>query len=99
MRPVEKDLERLLQRRVDGFKADMRLKMGIVLGFFLLTIILGIAILRSIKHPIGDLIDTIRRFQDGDYASPVAHAAKQQRDRRDRPVPCSSSSSSAPSRP
>ncbi len=77
MHPVERDLERLLQRRIDGFKADMRLKMGIVLGFFLLTIILGVAILRSIKHPISDLIGTIRRFQDGDYSSPVAHAAKQ----------------------
>ena len=76
MQPVEKDLERLLQRRIDGFKADMRLKMGIVLGFFLLTIILGVSILRSIKHPINDLVGTIRRFQHGDYASPVAHAAK-----------------------
>lgn len=76
MQPVERDLERLLQQRIDGFKADMRLKMAIVMGFFLLTIILGITILRSIKHPINDLVGTIRRFQNGDFGSPVAHAAK-----------------------
>ncbi|WP_324134696.1 methyl-accepting chemotaxis protein [Bosea sp. (in: a-proteobacteria)] len=72
--PVQLELMRLLTKRIDGFTLDMRFKMGIVGVFLLLTLLLGIAIVRSIRRPLGDLIETICRFEAGDYSPLVPHA-------------------------
>ena len=42
--------------------------------FFLLAVLLGVLILRSINRPVRGLVAAIRRFQAGDYDTAIPHA-------------------------
>lgn len=70
------ELNRLLQKRLDGLQSDRAKKLGIEAGFLLLTLLSVVVIIRSINQPVKDLILTIGRFEIGDFQLQVPHTER-----------------------
>ncbi|PZR89953.1 MAG: hypothetical protein DI537_19820 [Stutzerimonas stutzeri] len=71
---VQAKLASLLERRIGALESDIRVKLVVAAGFFLLAVLLGVLILRSINRPVRGLVAAIRRFQAGDYDTAIPHA-------------------------
>ena len=70
---ANRQLARLLQARLVGFKRQALVQSVIVLVGLVLAGLLIVAVVRSIRRPLQHLTDKVDRFQAGDYSGPIEY--------------------------
>ena len=70
---VHGDLVRLLDLRIDGLKSKAVEDFALALLGILIAVGIALGFIRTISNPIGDLLRTMRRFQQNDFADDVPH--------------------------
>ncbi|CAN7632763.1 methyl-accepting chemotaxis protein [Bosea sp. LjRoot9] len=70
---THKELTRLIEARIDGFKSKILRDLLIAAAGAIAAMAVALAFVRTIRNPIADIIATLRRFQQNDYAAPVPH--------------------------
>lgn len=70
---VQSDLVRLLDLRISNMKAKALQDFTLALLGILIAVGIALAFVRTIRAPITDLLRTMRRFQQNDFAEDVPH--------------------------
>jgi methyl-accepting chemotaxis protein len=67
------ELQRLLADRESSLARELTLKLALIGLCLVLAGLCIVAVIRSIRNPVADLVGVIRSFEAGDYAVEVAH--------------------------
>jgi methyl-accepting chemotaxis protein len=70
----ESELQRLLEARISGIWSGALLRLGLAALGTVLALLVALFFVRTIRGPLAQLVDVLKRFQQGEFGMVVPHA-------------------------